>query len=160
MPNYFILNNERHYFATATGFVARPLTAEETADQARRVVAYERELAREQCRQRVAQRKAERLLLEHLDADQHVEYRTHNRFTMTGSDGKTYRVYRGFTSNIQHIKTTKAGVVLVATLCVLSPGVPVEDNMLIQKLALETDARSLRRTAVVTRHDYLMEAAV
>ncbi len=95
---------------------------------------------------RLAQVKAEKLLLANLDSDQGAEFRKTRQFVVRSADGeRCYRVEYGTAGNIRLLdKSGKA----VAKFCI-HPHVclPVEDVMLCQKLLLETDEKEFLRIA-------------
>lgn len=98
-----------------------------------------------------AQRKAERLLLQHLTSEQRDEYTRLKRFTVIGSDGRLYRVNRGRTGNVELIEATNEGVFALERFCIHpSERVPDEDTMLAQKLLIESDLAAFRRIANIT----------
>lgn len=139
-----------------TPVVPEPLTAEEIAREARLAAARQRDndrlikvAAREHA---IAERKARRLLLAHLTPEQRDEFERLQRFHVVGADGKLYRINRGWAGNLQLIETGPDGGFITEQLCVHPrEQTPVEDNMLIQKLMLETVPAELRRIANVTR---------
>ena len=115
----------------------------------RRRKATEREAA-------IAQRKARRLLLSHLTPEQRDEFERLERFTVIAADGRTYRVHRKWSHNLELIE----GGFITEQLCVHPrEQTPVEDSLLAQKLMLETDPDTLRRIANITRLQRRVEAA-
>lgn len=98
-------------------------------------------------RHRVASRKAEELLLDNLTEEQADEYRRLQRFAVVIGD-RTYRIRKGMHGNLDVIEDDR----VIERLCVYARGgVPEQDNMLAQKLLLETDEEHVRRTANITR---------
>lgn len=95
-----------------------------------------------------AQKKAEKLLLEHLTPEQADEYRRLKLFHVIAADGKLYRIKRGWSHNLELIEEGQA----VKSLCVHpNQRVPEEDNLLAQKLWLESDPAELNRIAIARR---------
>lgn len=99
-------------------------------------------------RARVAQRRAEQLLLENLTEQQRESWKHNRFFSVDSADGRrTYRIRSGITGNVLVIrdadvpwhKPRRPDGVLRAYCCHLTPNAqcPVEDNVLAQKLWLE-----------------------
>lgn len=82
-----------------------------------------------------ADKRAEALLLDNLDAAQRAEYTLGKSFMVRGSAGNLYRVRHGTHGNLDVIDA-KTGAV-TRRLCVYAVGVPACDSMLAQKLLLE-----------------------
>jgi hypothetical protein len=98
-----------------------------------------------------AQQKAERILLQHLTPEQRDEYQRLQRFSVIGPDGHIYRINRGRSGNVQLIEETEEGVIGVEQFCIHPiEYVPDEDNMLAQKLLIESDLASFRRIANIS----------
>lgn len=90
-------------------------------------------------RRRQAQRRAEALLLGWLSPDQRRQYRAHGWFEVTTTRGYRYRVLRG---GVMRLGSRGSAYCIEAT----SP-VPTADEMLANKLLLETDERRFLATA-------------
>lgn len=97
-------------------------------------------------RRAAAQKKAEELLLENLDAEQRKEFATNKRFTVhvRGKEDKHYLIEYGYAGNVKLLREGKA----VAKFCI-HPVVqcPNEDVMLAQKLLLETNEEQFLKIA-------------
>jgi hypothetical protein len=99
-------------------------------------------------RRRVAERRAEALLVEHLTPEQRDDWERMKTFRVIGSEGRVYRIRRGIAGNIERYEGERR----VEQLCVHINGTyPVADNLLTQKLALEYDEADVRRTANIER---------
>ena len=120
----------------------RPRSAADLADAPPTPVAHARS-RHEQIRR--SQRRAEKLLLAHLDGKQRADFRKRRLFRVVGSDGKLYEVDCG---KLQHNVYELGGRNRdrVRELC-LYHNVPLGDNALAQKLLLENDAERFRRVA-------------
>lgn len=134
------------------GVVAAPMTVEEKEKLAwhnrREKLIWHNRQRSATLRRRRAERVAEGLLLETLDDDQAAEYRRHERFTLIVGERK-YRIRKGMHGNIDLLDGEDR---VVERLCVFAKGgVPPQDNMLAQKLVLETDEAHLRERANITR---------
>ena len=90
-------------------------------------------------RRREAQRRAEALLLGWLSPDQRRQYQAHDWFEVTTTRGYRYRVLRG---GVVRLDPLGSAYCIEAT----SP-VPAADEMLANKLLLETDERRFLATA-------------
>ena len=90
-------------------------------------------------RRHQAQRRAEALLLGWLSPDQRRQYQARGWFEVTTARGYRYRVLRG---GVVRLDPLGSGYCIEAT----SP-VPVADEMLANKLLLETDERRFLATA-------------
>lgn len=113
---------------------------------------YDRELKARQRAEAVAKKRAERLLLAHLSPEQRDEYERLQRFHVVGADGKLYRIRRGWSHNVELIEESDEGRFLTEQFCIHPiERVPDEDNLLAQKLLLETDPERFRRIANITR---------
>lgn len=138
-----------------------PETAEQRAAREQRWAQQQREWAaqeahraeerrRTEAERQQARATAETLLLEHLTEEQAVEYRRDQSFRVISADGeRVYRVKRGWSGNVELIRPDGR---VVARYCIHPRDwVPEEDNMLAQKLLLETDEAAFNRIANVTR---------
>jgi hypothetical protein len=90
-------------------------------------------------RRREGQRRAEALLLGWLSPDQRAQYQTRGWFEVTTARGYRYRVLRG---GVVRLDPHGSAYCIEAT----SP-VPMADEMLANKLLLETDERRFLATA-------------
>ncbi len=90
-------------------------------------------------RRRQARLRAEALLLAWLSADQRAQYRARGWFEVTTAAGRRYRIRRG---GVVRLDPRGSGYCIEA----VSP-VPVADEMLANKLLLETDERRFLATA-------------
>lgn len=89
---------------------------------------------------RVAHKQARSLLASCLTNQQRAEFEDHEYFDVIGgASGRTYRIHSCRTANVHALD--RHGRPLRAYCAVLRRGVPVEDQMLAQKLLLETDER-------------------
>lgn len=137
--------------APTYAYVAPPLTA---LEKARRLLIATNRARAQMLRRKRAERVAEQLLLETLSDDQAAEYRRLERFHLIVGD-RTYRIRKGMHGNIDVIEDDT----IVERLCVYAQGgVPAADNMLAQKLLLETDEEHLRARANITRMRRAMAA--
>jgi hypothetical protein len=90
-------------------------------------------------RRRQARRRAEALLWAWLSPAQRKQYRRRRWFEVTAASGRRYRILRG---GVVRLDPRGSGFCIEAT----SP-VPVADEMLANKLLLETDERRFLATA-------------
>jgi hypothetical protein len=90
-------------------------------------------------RRRQARVRAEALLLAWLSPDQRAQYRSRGWFEVTTASGRRYRV---MPSGVVRVEPRRSGYCIEA----VSP-VPVADEMLANKLLLETDERRFLATA-------------
>jgi hypothetical protein len=90
-------------------------------------------------RRRLARLRAEALLLAWLSPTQRRQYRARRWFEVTTASGRRYRILRG---GVVRLHPRGSGYCIEAT----SP-VPVADEMLANKLLLETDERRFLATA-------------
>ena len=92
-----------------------------------------------------AEKRAEALLELHLNETQRQEYRTKKRFIVEVQDGVCYRINRGWAGNVEELNKDGKPV---NRLCIHTRApVPIPDNLLAQKLLLETDPAEFRRIA-------------
>lgn len=93
-----------------------------------------------------AKLKAEQLLLEHLDEKQQEEYKSIRAFNVVSADGqRTYRIREGWAGNVDLL--SPEGKVIKRYCIHPDIACPVPDNMLAQKLLLETDEKAFIRIA-------------
>lgn len=112
-----------------------PETAEAKAER----LALEKKAAEDHAQ---AIEKAEKLLVEHLNDDQKETYRKKKRFTVTSCKGTKYLVGSG------RVKELDGKNRPVRDLCIhLDWPIPPPDNLLAQKLMIETNEDSFRRIA-------------
>lgn len=118
---------------------------------------------RARVKKRTADRSAEDLLISQLTEAQAEEYRRLNRFHIITADG-IFRVRRGWAGNIdvvQDMFSDHPGNILERWCVHPSRQVPVPDNMLAQKLMLDTDPKTLRKIANVSnRHGAVISRSV
>ncbi len=163
---------QRHYVRQPQPYVApRELTPAER--DAERVAAAAREQGRRaredglRAARLEAERKAEALLLRHLSPEQREEYQRTKSFTVKLPSGALYRINKGRAGNVELMAAelptivgaspnvevvANQGFIARERLCI-HPDllVPDCDNMLAQKLMLETDEQNFRRIANITR---------
>lgn len=148
-------------WAGGTNYQPRQLTAEERAAQAERQAQWQREQVaaaahrveeqrRTEEEQRVARARAEELLLDNLTDEQQADYQETQSFRVISADGeRVYRVKRGWSGNVELIRPDGR---VAARYCIHPrEWVPEQDNMLAQKLLLETDEQAFLRIANATR---------
>lgn len=132
---------------------APQLTEEQVAARARQ--AEEQRLAREEAerKRKEAEEKAEKLLQEHLNEEQQKEYQEQQAFHVVTASGRRYQVRRGISGNVYEIKAEQDGKVKELKKFCIHPhiSVPAADNMLAQKLLLETNEAEFERVANVTQ---------
>lgn len=110
----------------------RVSAAERRASEEKRIA----KRKRERHFKRMAELRAERLLLEHLSPAQRAEYRADGEFTVLASGGRRYLIRKGRQHNVFELDDEG---VRVKELCGhVSERVPDADNILAQKLWLET----------------------
>jgi len=102
---------------------------------------------------KAANAKARRLLMSVLSPEQQDEYRRLERFHVIGSDGKKYRVHRGWHHNVELVEETAEGAYLTEQFCIAprDTEIPEEDNLAAQKLMIEGSLVDFRRIANITR---------
>jgi len=98
---------------------------------------------------RLANAKAKALLHSNLTREQRWDLRATRSFTITGKDGRTYRITEGSSTNVELLENGAP----IMRFCVVAKGVrlPVYDLMLAQKLMLESNPEGFWKIAVV--HD-------
>ncbi len=116
-------------------------------EKARRIEA-EARAAREAALRKAAEQRAKKLLFQLLRAEQIREYVRHKRITIRAPSGTVYRLRHGWSGNVEELDAAGKPV---NRLCI-HPGVqvPVPDNLLTQKLMLETDEAAFRKIANIT----------
>lgn len=143
------------------GYVPGPVL-ERSPERARDVLIRRQRSRASGLRRKIAQRRAQGLLLEHLTAEQRREWETSRAFIVHTADGKrAYRIEYGLAGNVRLVKADEAPVGRYGRL--LSVGarfcmhvyhpdgpVPNEDNVLAQKLLLEADERQFLDLANVS----------
>jgi hypothetical protein len=133
--------------------VAAPvLTEEQRAEQRRQAEAREAEYAeraRVQAKEAAeAQERAKALLASVLSRGQRVSLRTRGYFTVRCESGQRYRVKRGWSHNVERVVRRGRQWVPVESLCIHPrETVPTDDNLVAQKLMLETDEQAFRTIA-------------
>lgn len=97
-----------------------------------------------------AERKAEELMMRFLSPEQRDEFRRLSLFTVHLPNGNRYQVRKGHAGNVYKIGEREK---LVERLCIHTrETVPDFDNMLAQKLFLESNEDEFRRVANVSRY--------
>lgn len=131
---------------TGAPFVPRKKTEAEIAAELRLHAEYEKRNAERHARELAARARAERLLLANLTAEQRETLLGRGFFEVKAKSGQRYKIGRSTHGNI--VRLDDRGVA-VARLCAQPSGVPVDDAILAQKLALETDEAAFLRVANV-----------
>lgn len=126
----------------------RAQTPEELEVLRQRQQEYEDRIRREREEKDAADKRAEELLVEHLNGRQRRQYRKDKSFTMVGRDGNRYRVTRAWGGHV--LRISKGGKPLERWCVHPDRTVPLPDNQLIAKLMLETNPEEYRRIANVT----------
>lgn len=94
-----------------------------------------------------AKKRAEALLLENISADQRRDLGERGHFFVTAKSGKRYRIDRHIHGNVYEVNEVGTRV---RRYCAQPGGVPADDAILAQKLALETDEAAFLRVANAT----------
>lgn len=97
-----------------------------------------------------AERKSKALLFRSLTREQKWELRAHQRVTVKGQDGATYRIYKWQGMNVRLLE----GAEETASLCIVPTAetpIPVYDLMLAQKVLLESQIDEFMKIAAVRR---------
>ncbi len=116
------------------------LWAEHQEDRARERI----EVDASQVRHREGLERAKRLLIANLDEEQRQEFEARQQFFVRAMDGRLYRVNTQDHANIDLIEEGRPTV----NFCIVSSEyVPIYDQMLAQKLMLETDIGKLTEIA-------------
>ena len=139
---------------------SRQLTAAEQEAERQRIEELRRQRAEEVAKDRqrdkedaarraAAAKRADRLLRRHLSTEQERMWGKERRIIVVAGDGKRYEIKHGSHGNIAELDEQGRKV---ARLCIniTDHRAPLEDNVLAQKLALEIDPVSFRRTANIT----------
>lgn len=129
-------------------YVPPTRTAEEIAADNERLrisnESYKRQTEEAERKRQEAEQRAEELLLQHLDKGQRRSYRQHKKFKVIGGDGASFELTYGWAGNIREFKDDKP----IARFCIHPrEQVPIPDNLLAQKLMLETDPARFRQVA-------------
>lgn len=128
----------------STGTVADQVTTLKL--RASEIAAREERLRIRREEEAAAKAKAEQLLLEHLDENQKEEYRNVRAFKVVSADGqRVYKIREGWAGNVDLV--SPEGKVLKRYCIHPDIACPVQDNMLAQKLLLETDEQAFIRIA-------------
>ena len=134
------------YFALTPAPVPEAVAAERQAEERR----FEAQLQHNVRVLEDGEDRALQLLEAHLSEAQREEFQRHRYFTVLSKDGqRRYRIKHGWAGNIERIDHQGKPI---ETLCAhpVSP-VPIPDNLLTQKLWLETDEDAFRRIANIRR---------
>jgi hypothetical protein len=118
--------------------------AQAAQEEANRLAAIEAE------RQRMANEKAKKLLVEHLSPQQQKTY-DEKRYFDVDIEGRTYRIHHGSHGNVRLLGTGEKTGKEVTKYCIQPDGVPVGDVLLAQKLLLEADEKEFLRIANATQ---------
>lgn len=97
--------------------------------------------------QEAAAKRAEGLLLANLTLEQRAAYKKERTFIVNGSHGGRFKLMRGYSHNVKELDEEGREV---RTFCIHPPAqhpCPNEDNVLLQKLMLQTDEEEFRRIA-------------
>ncbi len=105
----------------------------------------EEALKREEAR-KLSKSRARKLLIENMTKAQREQYEKHGHFDVK-VNGKTYRIYQGTHGNVRQLDAKGH---TIESYCVQPSGVPDEDAMLAQKLALELAPNEFFAKANVT----------
>lgn len=143
--------------AAAIGCANRAVTALQSmivnADNIRAAQAHaQRQNAEHQRQAGLAQKRARKLLVDHLTIEQRKTYEERHYFDV-GVGDKSYRIHHGTHGNVRlltRIPDSARALVdpaEVVSFCAQPDGVPTEDAMLAQKLMLETDERKFLEIA-------------
>jgi hypothetical protein len=97
--------------------------------------------------QRMAEKRAEDLLMSMLDATQREMFRKEQAIIVIAASGIRYRIRLSMINNIEQLDTHGNPLL---KLCVHPVNVPLADVLVTQKLLLETDEQEFRRMANIT----------
>lgn len=114
---------------------------------------YRRRAEAAEAARKLAEEKAEKLLLSVLSPEQRDEYLKHGRFHVRTADGRLYRINKGRHGNMELLERDADGELIIAeNLCVhVQPNCPNQDNMVAQKLMIESGMEDeLRRIANIS----------
>ncbi len=107
-----------------------------------------RRLAAEAAEREEADRRAEELLVAHLDDEQKAEYAADKSFRVTARGGRRYRIHRLWSGHVTRLGDDGRPV---ERLCAHPRvTVPLPDNQLLAKLMLENDPEAFHRVANAT----------
>ena len=134
---------------TGAPFVPRKRTEAEIQAELRARADYERRTFERHAAEQAAKLRAEKLLLENLTSEQRDTLVGRGFFDVRSKTGKRYRIERSTHGNI-HLLNANGNA--THRLCAQPSGVPVDDAILAQKLALEADEESFLKVANVTRY--------
>jgi hypothetical protein len=99
---------------------------------------------------KLAEEKAEKLLLAHLSEEQKAEFKQHNRFHLTSQKGGLYRINRGRHGNVELLVPGTDRPTCRFCISTRDGHVPTPDVMLTQKLLLEGDEDRFLQVANAT----------
>lgn len=96
---------------------------------------------------KAANARAKKLLLQNLNKEQIKSFSRYKKFLVQAPSGRVYELRDGWAGNVEEIKDGKR----IARFCI-HPGIKVPncDNLLAQKLMLETDEERFRKIANMT----------
>jgi len=125
----------------------RKKTEAEVREELRQQELWKKQELERQAKEALAKQNAERLLLAHLSEEQREQLKRERAFTLHLPSGRKYRIGRGTHGNVQLLDESGQPI---RRYCAQPPGVPVDDAVLAQKLALETDEEGFLRVANMT----------
>lgn len=129
-------------------FEPPPETAEQREARLVRERAAEEERKAREAERTAAAERATKLLVEHLNEEQRQQFEKEKKFHVVSADGNRYEIdCRRHHGNVNKIVDGKA----IENLCVYAPNVPLGDNYLAQKLAIEANEEEFRKRANVMR---------
>lgn len=129
--------------------------AQDAEDRRRRQAEAEERRKKAEEERKAAQKRAEELLLSVLSPEQQKDYKANKCFYVE-ANGEMFRINEGFAGNVEKVDPETKRI--IESYCIhpnMYQGgghLPNEDAMAAQKLALETDPESFKRTANITRH--------
>lgn len=113
--------------------------AREREEQARKV------LEKSKAAREAAEKCARELLLSVLSEEQRKEYERDKAFHVEAKDGTRYRLKHGWAGNVEELN--ELGIAIARYCIHPNVQIPEADNLVAQKLMLETDPERFRRTA-------------
>lgn len=123
-------------------------TAEDRAERERRNAEYAQQAADREAEREAIRARAEETLALLLTPEQMADWRRTDSFRLITQAGREYRIRRGIAGNVKLIEQGQE----VESLCAHPNGVPREDVVIAQVLALRTDEESFRATANIHRY--------
>jgi len=142
-PTYTAPSFWPQWTAAETFRPQRPFAADR-----RRWEIQQRRIAVGRLRKRVADRQAEKLLMEHLDDEQRTDWLRNEAFDVRVPSGRTYRIRRGVAGNVYRTHDSLGRFTRRRYCCHIDTSLaPTCDNVLTQKLLLEADEDEFLRLA-------------